>query len=164
MSSRFYSSGRKRSSGKTAPDCLTQTFKEGERTIPTRAFLSVHHFSSSLSRSHSLISLWCPIHFHLYLLSLSRSFFSFFFSASLTFSLAHAFSVSRFYIWPIIRLKNTQLNLFWYNEYSPSLVNPSLKRQFALSLSSGLSLVTEARWPSVLLGVYKWWFCLALFY
>lgn len=158
MSSRFYSSGRKRSSGKTALDCLTQTFKEGEHTIPTRAFLSVHHFSSSLSLSHSLISLWCPIHFHFYLLSLSRSFFLSLFLLlsllSLSRSRSHSalrilsLSLALFYIWPIIRLKNTQLNLFWYNECSPSLVNPSLKRQFTLSLSSGLllSVVTEARW------------------
>lgn len=155
MSSRFYSSGRKRSSGKTALDCLTQTFKEGEHTIPTRAFLSVHHFSSSLSLPHSLISLYCAILFHFYLLSLSRSLFS----ASLTsLSLSHSrshtlrilsLSLALFYIWPIIRLKNTQLSLFWYNECSPSLVNPSLKRQFTVSLSSALLLSVCCDWSFV---------------
>lgn len=38
MSSRFYSSGRKRSSGKTAPACLTQTFKRRGVFGPLKGF------------------------------------------------------------------------------------------------------------------------------
>lgn len=144
MSSRFYSSGRKRSSEKTAWTASRKLSKEGERTIPTRAFLLVYHFSNSLSLSRSLISLWCPIHFHLYLLSLPRPFFPFLL-LSLSRSQSHAaLHIHILFLSPLLSLSlfllflaNYQIKehpaqsfFFWYNECSPSLEDPSLNRQF----------------------------------
>lgn len=139
--------------------------KKGSTQSPQGLF-----FQSITSAAHSLFptlwSLYGVLFIFISIYSAYRGFFSLSFSASLTFlslSFAHdhillsAFSLSLalFYIWPIIRLKNTQLNLFWYNECSPSLVNPSLKRQFTLSLSSGLLVSVCCDWSLV-----KFWWVL----
>ncbi len=110
------------------------------------------HKGFSFSPSLQRLTLCFPLS-DLSMVSYSFSFLStqpieVFFSHFLLLSLlshSHMLSLSGslFYIWPIIRLKNTQHNLFLYNEYSPSLVNPSLQRQ---SLSSGLLWSFSCDW------------------
>lgn len=129
--------------------------KKGSTQSPQGLF-----FQSITSVAHSLFptlwSLYIVLFFFISIYSACRGLF---FSASLTsLSLSHSrshtlrilsLSLALFYIWPIIRLKNTQLSLFWYNECSPSLVNPSLKRQFTVSLSSALLLSVCCDWSFV---------------
>ncbi len=120
--------------------------KKGSTQSPQGLF-----FQSITSAAHSLFptlwSLYGVLFIFISIYSAHRGLFSHFLLLSLL-SHSHILSLSGslFYIWPIIRLKNTQHNLFWYKEYSPSLVNPSLQRQ---SLSSGLLWSFSCDWSLV---------------